>query len=89
MAQWVLCTNLHQKKHPELQLTRYRIVLLELVIQLVEEREEEPSKALVWISSLIIRSQKSQALNLCRWNVQINNGFLRVTNWQKSTIYCG
>ena len=88
-TQWVLCTNLYQKKHPELQLQHYRIALLQVVIQRAEEREEEPSKVLVWISSLIIKSRKSQALNWCRWDVQINNRFQRVTNWQKSTIYCG
>ena len=60
-TQWVLFTNLHQKKHLELQLPPYGIFLLQVVIQKAEEREEEPSK--VWISSLIIRIKKSQALN--------------------------
>ena len=66
------------------------IVLLQVVIQRVEEREEEEtSKVLVWISSLIIRIRKSQKLNWCRWYVQINNRFQRVINWQRSKIYCG
>ena len=39
-------TNLHQKKHLELQLPPYRIFLLQVVIQKAEEREEEPSNLL-------------------------------------------
>ena len=33
--------------------------------------------------------KKPQALIWCCWDIQINNGFLRVTDWQKSAIYCG
>ena len=45
-TQWVLFTNLHQKKHLELQLPPYGIFLLQVVIQKAEEREEEPSNLL-------------------------------------------
>ena len=69
MTQWVLCISLYQKKYPELQLLHKKIVLLQVVIhQAVERKQEELSKVLVQILSLIITSQRSQALNWCRWD---------------------
>ena len=78
MAQWLLCINLYQKKHPELQLLHKKIVLLQVLIQqAVERKQEELSKKMVRILSLIIRSRRSQALNWCHWDAyqlaKVNN----------------